>query len=248
MTLFTLVQQTAYGFPKYFITMMPALCIVASKALAELRLSDVKVFNVVVAVALLIPYNFIILKDPFIAHNFFYTSYVTLTQNLSLYVSSTLQGILYFIPLLIAFTLFLILRWSKKTAFLFSILIVFLTTALYIDFVQTRADYSTIYAYGQEGLIEASEYVAQHSTEADILIARSDIGFYTSRKYYMSFPARQELIDNFYPIINSQNVTYIVTSPSEKLPDFSANFTSDAEFGHFKIYRKISRSPPLAQG
>ncbi|MBS3119613.1 hypothetical protein J4475_02215, partial [Candidatus Woesearchaeota archaeon] len=246
--LFTFVQQTAYGFPKYFIAMMPAFCVIAGQEAAQL-VSRIKKFEPYLpALALIVlAFNFLALKDPFLEHNIFYTQSITFSASPSIYIFSNINSlIIVILPLLLALTLLMAMRNSN--ALFLSLAIVMIAMALSVNIMQAKAGYSTTYGYGQQGMEKAAGYVKAHTSENDTIISRSDIAYYAARKYYMSFPARQELIDNFYPIINSQNVTYIVTSPSEKLPDFSANFTSDAEFGHFKIYRKISRSPPLAQG
>ncbi len=241
MIFFTFMQQTAYGFPKYFIPIMPVFSVLIADFLAGFKFGNSKkLFQYsIFLILILMLFNFFILKDPFVEHNIFFTKSITLEENLTDYLFYNLKGLLFFVPFIAAFLYFLILRYKPYKSLIISSVIVLISTCVYIDFIQAKADYSTNYAYGQRGVLEAAEYVRANTNTDDIIISPQSIAYYAKRKFYMSYPTMPEFLERFDNIIDTQQIPLIVVSPSEKLPDFSEKYAFDRTIGHFRVYKKI---------
>jgi len=246
---FSIIRPTAFGFPKYFIPIMPAFSIVTGYFIVSFALRNKKIQNVIylclfLAIILVI-FNFLVLKDPFISHNIFYTKSITIEKDLPIYIRSQIDGLLFFIPSIIALVGFLILKHNLYKSIVASSILVLVVLSVYVDYVQAIANYSTNYAYGQGGILETGKYLNNHTTSSDTIIAPLTIGYYSGRNYFRSYPNHGDF--SMDETISKNEIPYIVISPSEKFYEFSIYYKLDAEYGSFRIYKKNSSQIPLSR-
>ncbi|MAG08705.1 hypothetical protein CMO89_04475 [Candidatus Woesearchaeota archaeon] len=195
---FYLVYPQIYGFPKHFIPMMPFMCIlvgyfIINSLVPKIRNSKKVFYAASLVVVLTIVFSFIFLQDPFIEHNIFYTESISLEDNLNLYIYNNIKGLLYFAPLLISFAVFFVLlnrkAWKLRNILVLSLFISLVSLSLYIDYTQLKADYSTYYAYGMNGVREAADYLKSKSEPDDLIIGGRALLYYAERKGYFSYPS-----------------------------------------------------------
>lgn len=244
----------AYGFPKYFIIGVPFLAIIISNFIINDGYISIlihfifsrKLTFISILTALFL-FNFFILKDPFISHNLFWVSDISFENNLNNYIISNLEGILFFLPLIFLFLLFVILykHTSKfyffKRSFVFSCFILLIFNFIYIDSIQSGARYQTTYAYGQTGLENTINFLEKDATSNDIILARGDISYYTKLKNYNYYPFILMNNQEFDKLIVNKKLKYIIINPIDQFyytSEFLNNFFLIKEEGNFKIYKR----------
>jgi len=249
----TLHGGDAYGFPKYIIEAVPFMSLILSGFIIkenffQIFKSKKVIFMSYFSAITVIIYNFYFLKDPFIPHNIFWTQHLSLSSDLNAYIIANLKGILFFIPTIVLFAFFIFLKLGWKKSLVTSCLILIPVNYLYINYVQSGANYSTIYAYGQSGYLDTIHYLEENTNSTQSLMARQDFCYYTKLKCYISYPIPA---DTFYNLLNSaienQNLEYLVISPSENVNQDSDlaiknNFILQKKYGNFLIYKKIGTS------
>lgn len=250
---YLIVYPSAYGFPKHFVVMVPGFSLLIVNYISKFRFENIlkeKRNRLFLAVVAVIIFSFIFLKDPFIEHNIFYSKSITLEDNFNEYLISNLKGLLFFIPFFIVF-LFLFQKRKMYNMVVISLFITIILNAVYVDYVQAKADYSTKWGYGESGVLEASDYIKKHTSENDIIISRGCIGHYSNRRYYMSYPNPNPAIrrqmsflevepvdypNNLNVLIRNKEVPYVVISHLEKGIIPEPEYKKVAEFGSFTIY------------
>jgi 4-amino-4-deoxy-L-arabinose transferase-like glycosyltransferase len=236
---FMMINTISYGFPKYLTQMMPLFSILLGHFIANFRFKSNSKFPFIsiALILLLFLFHFLVIGDPFIPHNLFYTTSISLGNNLTTYLLSSLHGSLYLLPILITFIILLGLRYKFYTSLVLSLIIVLIVSGFYIDYVQSKADYSTIYNYGQEGFLETADYIRARTTNEDVILAPQVIADYAGRKYYHSFYFDAGWI-NFTKTIKENDLPYLVIAPQNKFEGYHDLYEFRIEIGHFKIYQR----------
>ncbi len=243
---FLFLHEGAFGFPIFNYTIMPLAAIIISHFLSELKVGCNKklIYISIGFVLLLFIFNIYVLKDPFIPHNIFYTKSIDVGTDLETYFNSSLNGIWYIAPLLFGFLIFKLFRYKSIKALIITALITLTVTCFYINGVQAPADYSTTLGYGQNGLIEAANYINKNTKEEDMIISRVDIAYYANRSF-ISLYSDPEYLNRITSAIETGDIQYIALSSSERLPDIKNRYYLDAKFGNFKIFKKIKEDKTI---
>lgn len=241
--LYLLLLQSAYGFPKYFITAMPAAAIVAahySRGVFQLRYGRRELLLLLGLAVMVLAFNLLILKDPFLPHYAFSTQQIEFPRDIGVYAANNLLGILYLLPLLLAFPfLRILLRKDGWAAVKLGSLVVIAVFGLYLSLMLAATPYLKPYFYGQAGMMEAARYVRENSAPDDTIVSRIEISYYANRRYYKSYPTPPyfQPEERFYQILSENKPKFIVLSPIERIPDFREKYELDRRFGHFTVYR-----------
>lgn len=114
---------------------------------------------------------------------------------------------------------------------------------------QAKAQYSTTYDYGQEGLAETACYLRSHTSPEDILVCMKDVGFHAKRRYFSTYSAIQgvpKYMDGVLREIAEGRVRYAVFTEGRGQDQLSLNPVLKAgveqhcrleqSIGHYRIY------------
>ncbi len=125
-------------------------------------------------------------------------------------------------------------------------------------FVQARAEYSTTYDYGQEGLAEAASFIRQRTGPNDVVTSMKDLGYLSGRRYVENYSAlaKVEEAKTLIEFWESGRVRYIVFTEGighdqvvrqPLLKEWLAQHAEQvASFGNYRIYQPHLASPPSA--
>ncbi|MBS3142263.1 glycosyltransferase family 39 protein [Candidatus Woesearchaeota archaeon] len=236
---FVLIQHSAYGFPKYFIPMLPVAMILVSRLLVSSLLPMRRIPYSAIAVSALavIVLSLVVIKDPFLAHNFFFTHTISFESDLSRYLFENLKGLSVALPLIVAFGVFLAFRHATYKALLLACWVVLIVSSLILNGIQLTATYSTTYAYGQQGVMDTARFVQDITSPNEIIIAPQSIAYYANRSFAMSYPSDHRFKDALPAVYANPSVRVIVTSPSDtfRIPP---SFELQRRIGHFTVYKK----------
>jgi len=142
----------------------------------------------------------------------------------------------------------MIFRFDRSKLVIISLIFALITTSIYIDAVQSQADYSTTYNYGETGLRETASYVSNHTNKSDIIIADFDIGYYAGRRYYIPFDISHcgksdfSLCQKqFEEIIDSNKINYLVFRSNDfwkkELNEYmNSKYKFVSRIGSFEVY------------
>lgn len=78
---------------------------------------------------------------------------------------------------------------------------------------QAKAQYSTTYDYGQEGLAETACFLRAHTAPGDRLVCMKDVGYLAGRRYYSTYSAIQgvpEYMNTVLRVLESGEARYAV--------------------------------------
>ncbi len=239
-----LIAPDAYGFPKY-IEAVPFFSIAISYFVIQGNyLSAYKshaLFLGALAAALLL-FSAMLIKDPFIAHNIFWTQHMSFASDFAKYAQANAIGLLFFVPVAISLIAFSRLKLQRMHRIVASLFFLTVFTSLYVGVIQAMADYSTSYAYGQRGLPETVNYLKENSLPNDSLFGRFDICTHAKLKCYVSYPQSEEAARQaFANALRDETLRYAVLSPSENIdnfPGFNQDFSIEKKIGSFEIYRR----------
>lgn len=239
-----LIAPDAYGFPKY-IEAVPFFSIAISCFVIQMGCFTAykkHAFLISALAAALLLFSALLVKDPFITHNIFWTQHMSFGSDFAKYVLANAAGLLFFVPAAISLIAFSFLRLQRMQSIAASLFFLAIFTSLYIGVIQSQADYSTSYAYGQRGLTEVVNYLKENSSPNDSMLGRIDICAHARLKCYLSYPQSEEVARQvFAEAIGDKTLRYAVLSPSENagnFPGFYRDFSLEREIGHFEIYRR----------
>ena len=236
---FVFIQHSAYGFPKYFIPMLPIAMILLSRLAVSSLLPMRRIPYSAIAVSALAVtvLSLMVIKDPFLAHNFFFIHTISFESDLSRYLFENLKGLSVALPLIVAFGVFLAFRHATYKALLLACWVVLIVSSLILNGIQLTATYSTTYAYGQQGVVDTARFVQDITSPNEIIIAPQSIAYYANRSFAMSYPSDHRFKDALPAVYANPSVRVIVTSPSDtfRIPP---SFELQRRIGHFTVYKK----------
>jgi len=244
---YTAIRPSAYGFPKYYGPMMPAFSIVVASYVYECcihnftrnKTNDLLIYGTVLIISIL--YFLFVLGDPFI-----------IDTNLDKYQivgKTTTIFVLYIIPLGIALVCLRIFTQEHKISKLFVLYltILLISASLSLSYLQSQANYSTAYLYGQTGMQETIDYILTHTTSNDTIISPKDLAYYTKNPFYETNAHLLNNPERFYKIIYERNIPYIVMRSKGAyiisyyphiLGIINSDYSLVAKFGYFNIYKQ----------
>jgi hypothetical protein len=114
---------------------------------------------------------------------------------------------------------------------------------------QAKAQYSTTYDYGQEGLAETACYVRAHTAPGEMLVCMKDLGYYAQRRYWQTYSAIQgvpQYMNGVLGAIASGKVRYAIFTEGRGQDNLSLNPALKAgveemcrlerSIGHYRVY------------
>lgn len=184
--MFIIVPRPAFGYPRYFLTLMPGFFIIVSIYLYD-EISAIKLkkelylFGIICFLASLI---LLIIFNPQIA----------LYRNDGLIKSTNLPDIIFnMICSVPIFLVFLFKKRERKVVIIIALLVIFFSYNLYFD-VKYLANDSRIKDVGT--------YLKEHTNSTDIVIVPKAIGYYYTGRFYSN--------DYYKPPINSISKNFII--------------------------------------
>ena len=246
---FIIFPITQYGFPKYSITVMPFFILLFTSYLKKANIFHMlrKYVYEIIIIAIIFSGVIVWFGDPFIMHNIFYTKSITLERNFDVYLFSNIITTLFLLlPALPFLVLSLSRRYFRKipigSVLVLSLFISLVVNSVYLDILQVKANYSTTQGYGRWGIKDAGEYIASITKEGDMVLTDRDVGYYSGRDFYRSYPIaskeKTEIIDTI-----SQNPTFykaVGISPSTDMGirrSIEDVYMYDCQIGSIEIYQ-----------
>lgn len=216
---YILLIDSPYGYPKYLTIVLILFFIMIDKYMAKV--------NIPVLVVSFFFY-LLLLKDSYLFEVIYME--IPITKMLIMLFSFIL---LIFIPCVV----YLFLKDWKSITFALIIALALSTTV-----IQSIAGYSTIYYYGETGMIDAVDYIKENSDPEDVIVAPFDVGAYTKRPYIRAEPLIwSQRFDKEY--VEKNDVKFIVARNKysryrpELERELSELSTNKKMFGNFVVYR-----------
>lgn len=252
--MYSVIYPLAYGFPSYSVASIPFFSILIGELFARSDIEKIfkeRYIQCLACFGIVWVYLFYVVKDPIIfPWKQEYEMFIYIYNNLLITFIRFLvyKTLIYVLPFLIFFIWFMIFRFDRSKLVVISLIFALVSTSIYLDAVQSQADYLTTYNYGETGLREAASYVGNHTNKSDFIIADFDIGYYAGRRYYIPFNflhCRESDFTicqrQFQKIIDSNNITYIVLRSNdlwkkEVIEYVNSRYTFISRIGSFEIY------------
>jgi len=237
-------RGSSYGFPKYHIIAMPAICIfvtyIISKSNIMLYFKKIltrKKLLFVLLVIVLIFYFLVIIKDPLIPE------FDSAPQNIEIKTASLLTlktfTLYVIVPFLICFLGFSLARFKGKIYIILIFLTLFLF--LYINIVQASASYSTYSKYGDYGIPEVVDYFKNNNIPTREIAAHIHLGSYLGiSEYYEIYFSynnpeqfRKEIVDN-------EGLEYLVIWERDiaRIGENMQYFELEKKIGTYYVFKK----------
>ena len=175
---FALLPRPAFGYPRYFLSMMPFACILISVLIYE-NLKNIHLSRKMVIIAIL---GFLISLDLLFFSNAQVTTYTGNGLIKATNLPDFLFNILASLPLLFVFAF---KEKERKQVIIVILLMLVLSYSLYFD-IKT-ASYKSMNK-------EVGNYLKNNTNESDIVVATKAVGYYSERRFYFN--------DNNKPLIN----------------------------------------------
>jgi 4-amino-4-deoxy-L-arabinose transferase-like glycosyltransferase len=207
--IYVFIRGAPYGFPKYHVPMLPALCVLVAAFLANSGIGSLGMRKgfLLIGVLLAVYYLFVV-GDPLYLHYTGTGAGRTLWGEplatrvakllLALWLDSIasygdwvmqaisdvyLQVWALLLPLVVIGGI--VWQWgqlrSPAKVVTLALLILTLASSLVTSVLQMRANYATIYNYGRSGTMETVRFVKSHTEPKDLIIAPAEIMYYTGR-------------------------------------------------------------------
>ena len=226
-SLYFIIGQTAWNFPKYHIIAVPAIIILIIYFTPK-RIINLKKITprIIITLLLLLIYFTFVLGDPIIPE----IEGRVITSSFYLVLKLTLVRIfLYaFVPILLCIGLFQKIPKKKLWLVLFFLLIF---SSIYINVIQARAEYSTANLYGDKGLKEVIIFMKE--------IPPNQILTYHYIGYYLGYLETFELATLLYykpkliEILKTKEINWIIINEKDLI------FLERETFSDFKLEKKI---------
>ncbi len=228
---------SGWNFAKHYIASIPPIIILivyfTPKRIKNIRQISFLIFFTTLILSL---YFIFFLKDPLVPESqgrFLTVSFSEVAKPV------LIRFFMYaIVPIFLCIGLFKRIPLKKIWLTLFFLLIF---TSLYIDIMQSRADYSTHYLYGDKGLKEVIDYMKDKPP--------NQILCYMHVGYYLGFREIYELTSIYYDepklkeIINKKEIKWIILYQKDIISignDTLKDFELEKEIGSYKILKRIN--------
>lgn len=253
---YTFVGSTAWGFPRFYLPMLPGLSVVVAYFLVDnfAYVTRKEALLYLSMLALLTLYFLFIVGDPLLLPFPPKRSFLFQSGIVRLIVSkASCFSSLYLLSLVFAIVVFKCVARRISAIGLVALagVVTLAASNLSLNILQSRACYSTRYIYGEKGMEQTISYLKKRVSQSDLVICDSEIAYYlgTKRrigKFYLidtrvlfrpaSFRqlARQSKIG--FVVIRKTDVAY---SPQfgEIKSLMKKRWMLDRKFGNFEIYK-----------
>lgn len=232
-------SRISQDFPKYFAPMMPIFAILITDYVGTFSKNEIKHFVSIGTVFLL--YYFFVAGDPLLSEQVLFTS--GSTNDILIPVLKTF--VLYILPFFIGTMLirgFSSAGWERSMAI--SSVIALLTFSIHIGYVQSHAEYSTIFGYGEMGSKNVISYLNTNAKPTDIILSREDIAYYSNVYTYYDVP---ENLGELMKLSGKVEISYIIipqrgpfSRVNPGLIEYieSEYYPVEGDFGSFRVYQR----------
>lgn len=236
---YIIIDGITVDFPKYFAPVMPIFSIVVADFIGKFcNVKKRSVLYFTFLILILFIYYIFILKDPLLVKRLSYNNIL-----LSVIVLASLKTFMfYLLPIAISFIFIIALKINYKQAFVLAMIIPLVTCSLYIGVVQSKADYSTTYRYGETGFKETINFANAKINKEDTIITRKDVAYYLNSEKCYDLPKSPATLKS---LIDRKNISYIILRKhsyyvpwkyTEVLSILDSECKLEAQFGDYKIY------------
>jgi len=220
--LFIIIPRPAFGYPRYFLSLMPGFFILISKYAYE-KLSDISIKKEYILLSVLcgiLSLFMLMLLNP----------QLTIYQNDGLIKSTNLPDfLLNFACILPAPLVFAFRKQERKIVTLIAILAIFLSYNLYFD---------AKYVANDSPIKEAGIYLKEHTNNSEIIICPKAVGYYAERRFYAN--------DYTKPPLNKLSLNFFIEyiSESYKNPEMDTQFFWDDDIFSGVYYSNYIKPDP----
>lgn len=196
---FVIVPRPAFGYPRYFLTMMPGLSILISILILEIFIKE-KVNNKNLIFGLLIgllSLCLLIILNPQL------TSYSADGLIKATNFPDFIFNILCIFPILL---IFIFKKQDRKIFLVIALIGALLAYSMYFEVKYTLND---------SKIKEAGEYIKNHTNDSDTIIVPKAVGYYAERKFYVN--------DNNKPSIEKLSKNYVYNYILESFKNMKMN-------------------------
>ena len=190
------VKGSGYGFPRYHLPMLPAMCVLIGLQVGRLRLTRGQILLALVLLVLQLAYYFQLNTDFFYAAYTFHERTVLAVEPMpDAAVGLAKTGLAYLLPFFGAVVVFYLLRPRGTAPVMLAAVVVFVPLSLSQIFIQKDTPYATNYMYGESGIREAAVFMKDAVKSDQRIVCPTDLAYYLERKQaYLS--ASEVFTDN----------------------------------------------------
>ena len=243
-------RGSSYGFPKYHIIAMPAICIFITYIISKSNIMQYfkKIFNrkkwvFVLLTIVLMLFFLIFIKDPLIPE------FDSAPQNIDIKTASLLTlntfALYVVVPFLITFLSFSLAKFNGKIYITLIFLTLFLS--VYINVIQASANYSTYSKYGDYGIPEVVDYFKTNNIPASKIAAHIHIGSYLGiSEYYEVYFSYNDPEQFKKEIVDNQELEYLVIWERDiaRIGENMKFFDLNQKIGTYYVFKKkLTPSP-----
>jgi len=240
--LFFYLGASGWGFPKYYITALPAMSIFIVHRLSKEKIFKKEFFKkkfvLLVLVFILLSYFLVFIPSPLMPE------FDSTAQNAEIAKSAGLIGksfCLYFIiPFFICLIIFYLLRFKHKI--LISLIFLSFFMFVYLNSLHAVVPYSTYYNYGDIGVLDVVDYFRNNSVSAGQIATYPHLGSYLGMSdYYEITWSYNDENDFKEKIIDNTEIGYIVIYKRdiERIGENMKYFKLKEKIGSYYVFRRI---------
>jgi hypothetical protein len=177
------LKGSGYGFPRYHLPMLPAMCALIGLQIGQLSLTSRQIIVALVLVVLQLAYYFQLNTDFFYAAYTFHEHTILAPESMpDAAVGLAMTGLAYLFPFFGAGVVFYLLRLRGVALFMLAAVVVFVPLSIWQIFVQKNNAYATNYMYGERGIREAAVFLRDTVESDERIICPTDLAYYLERK------------------------------------------------------------------
>jgi len=235
---FTCIRANGYGFPKYFITALPAMSIFISYSLSKKFFLENKKKEYILICVILAFYFLVYVGDPLIP------KFDSTAENTAIIPAGILILKSFFIWTIIPFaaTLLIFRIFKVRGGIILTLLFLTFFCYGYISLLQASANYSTYYRYGDTGMLESVQYIKDNHISPKEVVTYLNIGDYIGVSDYYeityAFPNRSFFKQQ---IVENDNLKYLLTNERDIARIGSENmnyFALEKKIGSYYLWKK----------
>lgn len=241
---FTLLGLTAWGFPKYHITVLPSMAIFIAgtlnfKEFKEIKLKDI-LTRIILLIIILSIYFIFIIGNPLLPE--FDASARGTVQSSKIFEESKLVIYSFILYVIIPFIISMLLFIRIKRKILLSLIFLIVFIYFYINILHANVEYSTYSKYGDYGVNEVVDYFKNNNIPPNKIATYPHIGYYLGMSDYYDITYANNRVERFKDyIVNNKNITYITfyERDIDRVGKENMNyFNFEKKIGTYYIYKR----------
>jgi len=232
---------TSWGFPKYYITALPAMSVFIASLFSYSKIKIRRYGRFFILMILLGVYFSFFVSNPLFAE---FDSNVHNADFLNAGKLVAKSFVLYaIIPFIISFFVLWINSREEVVSKILQAL-VFLTffVYFYLNIINASADYSTYNRYGDKGILEVVRYFEENDIFAGKIATYPHLGSYLEMAEYYDITWDYYSVDDFKKnIVDNEKIEYVVvwTRDIERIGENMDYFVLEKEIGSYFVFRKV---------